>query len=289
MKNKTFLLSAFLILVCNFSVFSEIDDTVRKPIPASYYSRCENAGTTTLFTYVSGGRKRSAVVYLPFGYEQENAGVRYNVLYLMHGGGGASTSYLGPAESPNQLCWIIDNAIANGEIKPLIIVCPNDNGAFFIELRNALIPAIDSTFNTNVDRNARAFGGFSMGSVATWNVFLHNLDLIRNFIPMSGDSWVCGNLGGKNFPEKTATSLTKADFIEDYKKDYLIFAATGTNDSAYPNMSPQVAAMQQVPDYFTYTTNDFTNGNFMYYVVKGNVHSYTHTYEYVYNALKLFF
>lgn len=289
MKYKSIIFASFLFLVMNSGVFAELEDTVRNPIPSKYYSRCENEGSTTLFAYASGGKKRTAVVYLPFGYNQDDTEKKYNVLYLMHGGGGASTSYLGMAGAPNQLCWIIDNAIANNEIEPLIIVCPNDTGAFFIELRNGLIPAIDSNFNTKATRDARAFGGFSMGSVATWNVFLHCLDLIKNYIPMSGDCWACGSTGGKNFPEKTALALSKSDFMDDYKNDYLIFAATGTNDSAYPNMSPQIEAMKQFPEYFSYTTKDFSAGNLMYYIVKGNVHSYTNTYEYIYNGLKLVF
>lgn len=286
MKIKSLIITLSFLCFYQFSLFAELDDTVRNPIPASYYSRCEKSGTTNLFTYVSGGKKRSAVVYLPYGYTQEDEKTRYNVLYLMHGGGGASTSYLGTPGAPNQLCWIFDNAIANGEIDPLIIVCPSDNGAFYIELKKVLIPAIDSTYNTKADRSARAFGGFSMGSVATWNVFLHDLDIVSKFIPMSGDSWVCGNAGGKNFPEKTATLLSKASFIEDYKTDFQIFAATGSNDEAYQNLSPQIEAMKNLPEYFRYTTKDFSNGNLIYYVVKGNVHSYTHTYEYLYNGVR---
>lgn len=128
-----------------------------------------------------------------------------------------------------------------------------------------------------------------MGSVATWNVFAHDLDLVRNYIPMSGDSWICGSTGGKTFPEQTAIALARSTFIEEHNYDFLIFAATGTSDTAYPNLTPQIAAMKNLPETFTYTTGDFSNGNLMYYVVQGFAHSYNHTYEYIYNALKLFF
>lgn len=289
MKTKFTLIAAFIFVAFNFNLAADVDDTIRHEIPAKYYSHCENAGTTQLLKYVSNGRARTAVVYLPFNYNENDSEIKYPVLYLMHGGGGASTSYMGVPGSPNQLCWIIDNAIANGEIKPLIIVCPNDNGSFYGELRKTLIPEIDARFNTIADREHRAFGGFSMGSVATWNVFVHTLDLVKNFIPMSGDSWICGSTGGKTFPEQTAIALSHSQFINEHNQDFLIFAATGTSDTAYPNLTPQITAMKNISETFVYTTGDFANGNLIYYVVKGNVHSYSHTYEYIYNALKLFF
>ncbi|MCQ2592239.1 MAG: hypothetical protein MJ188_05600 [Treponema sp.] len=288
-NQKVFLICIFCILFSNVKIFADLEDTKRNQIPVSYYSSCEKQGTTILYKYVSNHRARTAVVYLPYGYDENDFETTYPVLFLMHGGGGTSTSYLGTPGSPNQLCWIIDNAIENEQIQPLIIVCPNDNGAFYNELRKSLIPAIDKDFNTKADRNNRAFGGFSMGSVATWNVFLHDLDLVANFIPMSGDSWVCGNTGGKNYPEQTAIALSNADFLTDYKDSYYIFSATGTGDTAYPNLVPQINAMKKLTDSFKYTNDDFTNGNLMFYVVKGNIHSYNHTYEYIYNALHHFY
>lgn len=292
MKRFVCFLCLFLGL---FSVYADDVISPRKTIPGPYYSRCDKEGTTILFKYKTAKAERSSVVYLPYGYDDEaNAGVRYPVLYLMHGGGGAASSYMGPAQSPNQLCWIIDHAIEEGEIKPAIIVCPGDNGAFWSELRNYLIPAVDEQLRTIADREHRAFGGFSMGSVATWNVFLHDLDLVANFVPMSGDSWVCGSTGGKTFPEKTAQCLARADHIDEYTDwknghGFKIYAATGTNDSAFPNMQPQLEAMKGLPETFVYCDGDFSKGNFTFYVAKGLGHQYNHTYEYIYNALKEFF
>lgn len=288
MKTKRLLLLIGIGFLVHNALFADLEDTVRNKIPAPYYSRCEKAGTTQLFKYKNGNFDRSTVVYVPYGYDSQDGDTRYPVLYLMHGGGGSSTSYMGPAGSPNQLLWIIDNAIMNGEIKPLIIVCPNNSGSFYNELRKSLIPAIDENFNTIPDRDNRMFGGFSMGSVETWNIYMHDLDLVSKFIPMSGDSWVCGSTGGKTFSEQTAIVLSRAEHMEKYKDDFLIFAATGSSDEAHANLTPQINAMKLLTDSFKYTTKDFSEGNLMYYVVKGNVHSYTHTYEYLYNALVLF-
>jgi len=268
-------------------LFSDTEDTVRNKIPDEFYSRCTEQGSTTLLKYKTPQQYKTAIVYTPFGYDQENKEKKYPVLYLMHGGGGSAASYIGPATSPNQLCWIIDNAIKAGVFEPVIIVCPNHNGTFYNELRNALIPAIDEAFNTYSDREHRIIGGFSMGSVATWSTFQHCLDIVKYYIPMCGDSWVCGQAGGKNFSDQTAIVLSKADKIDIYN-DYKIFAATGTSDTAYPNLTPQIQAMKKLEGIFDYTTKDFSEGNLIYYIVPGNQHSYGHTYEYIYNALSLF-
>lgn len=285
---KIFIPLLIITLFNTTLLFADADDTVKNPIPDRFYSRCENEGTTVLFKYKTPRQYKSSVVYLPYGYDQEDKENRYPVLFLMHGGGGTSTNYMGPAGSPNSLCWIVDNAIQAGLIEPLIIVCPTHNGSFHGELRENLIPQLDEAFNTIGTRESRAFGGFSMGSVATWNAFMHSLDIVKYYIPMSGDSWVCGQTGGKTFPEQTAITLSRAEKIDEYK-DFKIFAATGIRDSAYENLTPQIQAMKNIPEVFQYTTKDFSEGNLIYYVLPTNIHSYTHTYEYVYNALCLFF
>lgn len=275
------------LILCNH-LFADVEDTVRIKIPENYYKRCNNEGKTQLFEYKTANSKNNAIVYTPYGYNPDDKQTRYSVLFLMHGGGGTAVNYIGVPGAPNPLCWIIDNAISNGDIDPIIIVCTNGGVTFFTELKKYLLPEIDKNFNTKADRNNRAFGGFSMGSVATWNVFMNEMELIRNFIPMCGDSWIYGNTGGKLYPDKTAKILSRANKITEYP-DFKIFAATGTGDTAYPNLTPQIQSMKKLTETFTYTTKDFSNGNLIYYVVEGNVHSYSHTYEYLYNALKLFF
>lgn len=282
---KIFLFVTLILL--STSLFADLEDTVRENIPASYYCRCEKEGKTSLVKYKFGNSMKSAIVYTPFGYDENDRETKYPVLFLMHGGGGTGATYIGPATCPNSLCWIIDNAILNGDIEPLIIVCPNHNGSFSAELKKALIPLIDEQFNTKATRESRMIGGFSMGSVATWEVYMHDLSLVSYFIPMSGDSWVCGSTGGKTYPEQTATVLSRADNIEDCG-GFRIFAATGLRDMAYPNLTPQIQAMKEKAEVFKYTTGDFSNGNLIYYVVPNGDHAYSYTYEYIFNALKVY-
>lgn len=287
MKKRRFLFLSIILAVLKSPVFADLDDTLRNQIPSDYYRKCELRGHTELFTYQAGTRLEKAVVYVPYGYDPENKEVKYPVLYLMHGGGGGIGSYLGPATTPNTLANIIDNCILNKKIQPMIIVCPKNTGNFHLELRKYLISAVDEKYNTKANRENRAFGGFSMGGVETWSIFAHDLDLVKYYIPMSGDSWITGSTGGKYNSDATARFLSKSKFISDY--DYYIFAATGDRDGAYENLTPQIQAMKKLPEYFKYTTGNFSKGNLIYYVAPGHVHDYGQTYEYLYNGLQLFF
>src|SRR3982750_5048021 len=66
---------------------------------------------------------RRMMVYTPPGYETGNQ--KYPVLYLLHGGGGDEDAWL-PMGRAN---IIMDNLIAAGKAKPMIVVMPNGNAA----------------------------------------------------------------------------------------------------------------------------------------------------------------
>ena len=64
--------------------------------------------------------KRRMTVYTPAGYEK---GGRYPVLYLLHGAGGDEEAWM----TLGRAAQIMDNLIAAGKAKPMIIVMPNGN------------------------------------------------------------------------------------------------------------------------------------------------------------------
>jgi len=65
--------------------------------------------------------RRRVMVYTPPGYEASTA--KYPVLYLLHGGGGDEEAWLGMGRA----AIILDNLIAAGKTKPMIVVMPNGN------------------------------------------------------------------------------------------------------------------------------------------------------------------
>ena len=173
-------------------------------IPAEYRRPVkEGGGKIEHITYMSkkyygdgSENEKHANVYLPEGYEEESAaGKKYPVLYLMHGIGGNENEW-GMKDNDSLVKKIMDNMIQKGEIEPFIIVTPNGRSGtdpdankaylafykFGQELRNDLIPYIDSNYSTETDRQGRAMAGLSMGGMQTINIGICEcLDLISWF------------------------------------------------------------------------------------------------------------
>ena len=135
------------------------------------------------------GSIRKALVYTPPGFSKSK---KYPVLYLLHGIGGDEKEWL-KGGTPQ---IILDNLLAEGKIKPMIVVLPNgraikDDRAtgnimspekvqgfanFERDLLDDLIPFIEKTYPTLTDRENRAIAGLSMGGGQSLNFGLGNLD-----------------------------------------------------------------------------------------------------------------
>lgn len=278
----------------------------------------ECRGTIRRVQYVttdSEGRevRKYANVYLPFGYDGEDGGKRYDILYLMHGGQGNPDSWLDSCTFKNML----DCSFQEKVCEPFIAVFPGyysgPVGAvdfshmererklvseFPEETVKDLIPAVESRVRgwaesfgaegLRASRGHRAFGGFSMGAVTTWFEFLRNLDCFATFLPLSGDCWTIEELGGRSRPAETADALAAAaEEAVGAGKDFRLFVATGSEDSAFVNLAQQIEEMKRRP-IFRYS-EDLTEGNFHYEVAPGAVHSYENVLNYVYSFLPFLF
>lgn len=278
-----------------------------KEIPQSYYTSADEQGTLEELYYEtyesmtyyekSQTLNKRAIVYLPYGYSDDE---EYDVFYLMHGGWNNETTTLGTPANSSAFKNVIDNAIQNGEIKPMIIVCPtynntssNDSDNFSLalnlnrnyhnELLNDLIPAVESKYSTYAkdtipqelkkSREHRGFGSFSMGSVETWRTFQNCLDYFKYFMPMS-----CGTF----LDDDTIWEAAKS-YNQD---DYFVFSMTGTDEFAYSYVNQRVQKMRN-SDYFTELTAD-TNGNFVYRIMDGYSHNGLAANTYTYNSLRWF-
>lgn len=277
-------------------------------IPSEYFSKAGQEGTLVnlyydtyeSFTYEQQEKtlQKRAVVYLPYGYSEEE---QYNVFYLMHGGWSNETTYLGTPDNPNPFKNVLDNAIADGKIQPMIVVCPtynneseSDSGDYSLalqltdqyhnELVYDLIPAVEGKYSTYAEstdenglresRDHRAFCGFSMGSVATWRTFEHCLDYFRYFMPSSGNLTTDGEY---------MASMVK-DSGHDWD-DFFVFAASGTDDFAYSAFKRQIEAMAAVTDgTFRYADNE-RGGNLYFLEQEGGTHNGEYAMQYFYNGL----
>ena len=148
---------------------------------------------------------RRAFVYTPPTYGK-NKKERFPVLYLQHGWGEDDTTW-GMQGRAN---IIMDNLIADGKIRPFIVVMTYGltNGIRFGGLReftakefetvlvDELIPYIDSHFLTIPDRQNRAMAGLSMGGMETKLITLRRPEVFSAYGLLSG-----GQYEPTDFPE----------------------------------------------------------------------------------------
>ena len=123
------------------------------------------------------GEYRRMLVYTPAEYDSQ-PGKRYPVLYLQHGGGEDETGWIFQGHAD----IILDNMIAEGKAKPMIIVMnsgyarhPGSNDSFdaFEEMMTEeVIPFVDKRFRTIADRDHRAVAGLSWGAKQAYDLGL---------------------------------------------------------------------------------------------------------------------
>src|SRR5499427_6957898 len=89
-------------------------------VPAYLQVRNVPHGTVKALEYKSKslGTNRKVMVYTPPDYEKSTA--RYPVLYLLHGAGSDETSWT----QRGQAHVILDNLLADGKLKPMVVVMP---------------------------------------------------------------------------------------------------------------------------------------------------------------------
>ncbi len=181
-------------------------------------------GAVRMETYHSKslGVPRTAWVYTPPGYDRGNT--RYPVLYLLHGAGNIDSSWM----LTGRANYILDNLIADGKAKPMIIVTPLGyarmgvgtgpdrpvtgapapgappnpaagigGGLVGKDLLSDLIPFIEQNFRTLKDAPNRAIGGLSMGGGHTANISFANPKLFSHVAIMSAGA----NNADQNYPE----------------------------------------------------------------------------------------
>ena len=280
-------------------------------IPDSYTQAAKQQGTLEKltydtwesFTYEQHSEKltKDAWVYVPYGYDESE---KYNIFYISHGGWSNETTLMGTDKNPQYLKHVIDHAIEDGKMTPMILVfptynntSPSDSGDYSLalkltdqfhnELVNDLIPAVESKYSTYAEdvtpegirasRDHRGFGGFSMGSVNTWCTFRYAMDYFRYFMPASGNYSIDG--------QYMAELVRNQGYGPD---DFFIYAATGTSDFAYSSFDTQLKAMMSdAPDMFKDASANSV-GNILYYVRDGYSHDYPALSEYTYNGLCFF-
>ena len=157
-------------------------------------------GTVSKVWYHSevAGLDRRLTVYTPAGYETSKA--KYPVLYVLHGIGGDEDAWV----TQGRATQILDNLIARGEAKPMIVVFTNGNisqeaaplenstgytrptmslpktmeGTFETAFPE-IVKFIDGRYRTIAKKASRAVCGLSMGGFHTLNLSLNYPDMFN--------------------------------------------------------------------------------------------------------------
>jgi enterochelin esterase family protein len=193
-------------------------------------------------------------VYLPPDYER-NSIARYPVLYLNHGGGDDDSKW--SAEDPCSGGYagnILDNLIAAGKAKPMIVVMPNTrNCATFDpspigtddrcsqEYVKDIIPYIDSHYRTRATREYRALAGLSMGGMVVIHTGFPHLDTFSElYIYSSGH---IAEAGLKKFDEYYSEMLKDPATNDKFRVP--LYMAAGETDIALKNSQKDLALFDQ--------------------------------------------
>ncbi len=218
-------------------------------------------GTVASIWYPSTGLKtgRRLTVYTPPGYEAGKT--KYPVLYLFHGGGGDEVAWTEMASAN----VIMDNLIAQGKAKPMIVVMPNANwkdvaaldfggpraaagppaaggtpaggGADYElgeqEIVHDMLPFIEANYRVLPGRENRAIAGLSMGGGIAISVGLKRLDVFASVGQFS--TGLMGGVGGyAPFDiEKISPGFLK-DPAATNKKLKLLYFSCGAEDPRLP-------------------------------------------------------
>lgn len=228
--------------------------TISDSIPEKYSEirNDEGAGTVKTISYTAHDSEngntytKKANIYLPANYSEDK---KYNVLYLLHGIGGDENEW-GMYNDESKVKAIMDNLAYYGDIDSFIVVTPNGKASesgsipsfynFGAELRNDLIPYIDSHYSTYADRDHRACAGLSMGGMQTINIGIGEcVDLFSYFGAFSAAPT-------SNPASKTAELLADKDYPIHY-----FYNICGLQDGiAYWSASAAAKNLPEVCDKF---------------------------------------
>lgn len=182
---------------------------------------------------------RPLVIYTPPGYDK-NKNEKYPVLYLIHGMTDTEETWF----KVGRVNLILDNLIAQGKAKPMIIVMPYANpypalaakskniqgdvmntDFFSNDMLSDVIPFIETNYRTLRGSENRAVAGFSLGGRQALAVGLVHPELF---------SWVCAfapAIFSNDFKKTILDSYVSPDLLNKQLK--LLWVSCGNEDSLY--------------------------------------------------------
>ena len=174
------------------------------------------------------GTWANAIVYTPPFYDQ-NPDKKYPVMYLISGTTDTEEVYY----KVGKMNLILDNLIAEGNAKEMILVLPYGNPSLYFpagsnvradfnkDFLEDLMPFVEKNYRTINDRDHRGIGGFSRGGNQGLAIGLNNLDKF---------SYLCSY---SSFTSVRDSQFEDADAVN--AKIHLFWLGIGTDDFLYGN------------------------------------------------------
>ena len=198
---------------------------------------------------------RRIYVYTPPGYDN-NTNTKYPVLYLLHGGGEDERGW----GMQGRTDLILDNLIAAKKAKPMLVVMPDGNTgttgfneqylrAFENEMKEVVIPFVESNYRAETDAGSRALAGLSMGGIQTLYAGLRNTTLF-SYLGVFSSGWLAAQ---KTLSDpQYAFMKENADKINGQLKLFWI-AMGGKEDIAYNNCKIMLSRFDEMNIKYTYS------------------------------------
>lgn len=151
---------------------------------------------------------RQFCIYKPAGYDV-NTDQKYPVLYILHGGGEDERGWATQGKTD----LILDNLIAAGKAKPMLVVMPDGNmdgqqgfgemtlRMFERELKQSIIPFVEKNYRAETAPGNRAIAGLSMGGLQTLYVGINNTDMFP-YLGVFSSGWIMpaqSDIAGKQY------------------------------------------------------------------------------------------
>ena len=212
--------------------------------------------------YKSGvvGDQRDFYVYAPPGYDPK-AKKPYPVLYLLHGYSDDASGWTAVGRAH----VILDNLIAQGKARPMLIVMTLGYGApeilatgwrgvndrallqrnydrFRDALLTEVIPQVEKSYRVAKDRNSRAIAGLSMGGSQTLNAAFATLDKFAYIAVFSSGASLMNAGGTSGWEERHKDVLDNPKLKKGIK---LIWMSTGKDDGLITNSRATVELLKK--------------------------------------------
>lgn len=235
----------YLLALAGFLIAMPFLTMAQTPAPAYLQVRTIPHGTVQSVAYKSNalGTDRKMMVYTPPGYEQSTS--RYPLLYLLHGAGSDENSWTQRGSAH----VILDNLIADGKLKPLVVVMPFGFAAarapggtrgdaaenkmqregFLRDFLGDVMPLVDSKYRVYADRDHRAIAGLSLGGAQALAIGISHLELFSRVAAFSPAMGASNNpaTGGVDF------DMVLADTARINSQLKFLWVSCGTEDTLF--------------------------------------------------------